>query len=109
MYERLRDGAKGFDGLAARSGTQVDLTLPNGPDRGHAEVVSGNFFQVVGLKSTLGRLLSPSDDLAKDGNPVAVLSYSFWMSHYNGSVTALNQKLLVNGYPFTVIGVVQDR
>ncbi|HEX4230888.1 MAG TPA: ABC transporter permease [Bryobacteraceae bacterium] len=108
MYGRLRDGAKGIDGLAARSGSEVDLTLPNGADRAHAEVVSGNFFPVLGLRPALGRLLAPDDDRVKDGNPVAVLSYGFWMKHYNGSAAALNQKLLVNGYPFTVVGVVQD-
>ncbi|MGC2658287.1 MAG: ABC transporter permease [Bryobacteraceae bacterium] len=108
MYERLQEGAKCFEGLAARSGASVDLTLANGPRRVRAEVVSGNFFQVLGLTAKLGRLLSPSDDQSKDGNPVAVLSYGFWMSHYSGSVAALNQKLLVNGYPFTIVGVVQN-
>lgn len=109
MYERLRSGAKGFDGLASRSGAEVDLTVRNGASRAQAEVVSGNFFEVLGLKPRLGRLLAPNDDQVKDGNPVAVLSYSYWMSHYGGNASALNQKLLVNGYPFTIVGVVQDR
>ena len=97
-----------FDGMAARSASQVALTLPNGPETAQAEVVSGNFFQVLGLMPRLGRLLAPSDDRVKDSNPVAVLSYGFWMRHYNGSADALNQKLLLNGYPFTVVGVTQE-
>lgn len=108
MYERLRDGTKSFEGMAVRSGAQVDITGPNGPDRVHAEVVSGNFFQVLGLQPRLGRLLSSSDDQMKDANPVAVLSYGYWISHYSGSASALNRKLLINGYPFTIVGVVQS-
>ncbi len=69
------------------------------------EVVSGNYFPVLGVTAALGRLFTANDDLYQGGHPVAVLSYDFWQRRFAANPGILGQKLLINGFPFTVIGV----
>src|SRR5579863_7459622 len=63
LYRRLRDSVHSFSGLAARSGTAVQLEANGQTERLGAELVSGNFFDVLGVRPALGRLLVPSDDI----------------------------------------------
>ena len=70
-----------------------------------AEIISGNYFSVLGVRAAVGRVLAPDDDTVKDGNPVAVLSYSYWTASLGGDRGVLNQTLSINGHPFTVVGV----
>jgi predicted permease len=74
---------------------------------GNGDLVSGNFFQTLGVAPALGRLLEPSDD-RRGADPVVVLSYSFWQKHYGGSSTAIGRHLQVHGETTLrrIIGVV---
>jgi predicted permease len=106
MYVALRDGATQFQGLAARSSENGQLTGESTADRIRLEIVSGNFFQILGLLPAAGRLLQPSDDLPNQvSESVAVLSYSYWVEHFGGSLSALHQVTHINGQPFTIVGV----
>jgi predicted permease len=71
------------------------------------ELVSGNYFRVLGVGAALGRVLTGSDDLYQGGHPLAVLSYGYWKSRFGGDAGILGRKIMVNGYPLTVIGVSQ--
>jgi putative ABC transport system permease protein len=73
----------------------------------NAELVSGNYFETLGIRPALGRLLVPSDDVTQGANPLAVLSFTAWQRRFGGDHDILNQTLLLNGHPFSVIGVVQ--
>jgi predicted permease len=110
MYQAFRDKNPGiFTGVASRFVTTVDVQKDKGtPNRARAELVSGNFFEVLGVGSALGRLLEPNDDLVKDGAPYVVLSYGMWMNRFGGNSSILNQTVLVNGHPMTVVGVAQQ-
>jgi predicted permease len=77
----------------------------NQPDLVGAELVSGNYFDVLSLRPALGRLFVAADDLAPDANPVVVLSFSYWQRRFGADPGILNQSILVNGHPFTVVGV----
>ncbi len=105
MYRRLQDSSQLFDGVAARSGATIQVVRESGSERGEAEIVSGNYFDVLGLRPVLGRLLSRQDDRIRGGNPVAVLTFRYWTEHFGNSAAALNQKIAVNGHPFLIIGV----
>jgi predicted permease len=109
MYQAFRDKNPGiFTGVASRFVTTVDVQKDKGtPNRARAELVSGNFFEVLGVGSAMGRLLEPKDDLVKDAAPYVVLSYGMWMSRFGGNSNILNQTILVNGHPMTVVGVAQ--
>jgi putative ABC transport system permease protein len=105
MYRDLRDKNTVFSGLLANDETQVGAVWKYQPELLSAEIVSGNYFDVLGVKSAVGRLLVPSDDVVKEGSPVVVLSYDYWKTRFNSSSDAVNQTLLINGHPFTIVGV----
>ncbi|HTV04948.1 MAG TPA: ABC transporter permease, partial [Acidobacteriaceae bacterium] len=108
MYKDLRDQTKVFSGMLAAVRTNVGLTWQNHAEDEDAEVVSGNYFQVLGLKPALGRLLTPQDDTAAGANPVMVLGYNYWRSRFAARPDVVGQTVQVNGHPFTVIGVAPE-
>jgi putative ABC transport system permease protein len=105
MYRDLRDRNSVFSGLIATDWTQVGVQWHNQPDLVAAELVSGNYFDVLGLQPALGRLFVAADDTVPDANPVVVLSFSYWQRRFGADPGILNQSILVNGHPFTVVGV----
>ena len=105
MYRDLRDRNSVFSGVIATDWTQVGVQWHNQPELVAAELVSGNYFDVLGVQPALGRLLVASDDAVADANPVVVLSFSYWQRRFGSDPSIVNQSLLVNGRPFTVLGV----
>jgi predicted permease len=107
MYKDFRDRNQVFSGVICRYALPLSLGLNGRGERLDGELVSGNYFQVLGVKAALGRLITPDDDRIPDGEPVAVLSYGFWMERFHGDPAVLGRNLLVNGRQLTVIGVSQ--
>jgi len=105
MYRDLRDRNSVFSGLTATVWTQVGVQWHNQPELVAAELVSGNYFEVLGVQPARGRLLVASDDVVPDANPVVVLSFSYWKRRFGADPTVVNQSILVNGRPFTILGV----
>src|SRR5579864_4742678 len=105
MYQALRDHNQAFSGLIARSSFPATLAYRGEAVRANAEVVTGNFFEVLGVQPALGRLLMPSDDAGPAGNPAIVLSYSYWLAHLGADPVVLNSQILMNGHPVLVVGV----
>jgi predicted permease len=105
MYKDLRDRNQVFEGILAAEKAQIAVSWHNQADNTDAEVVSGNYFQLLGLRPTLGRLFTQQDDSAKNANPVAVLSYNYWRTRFGGSPDILGQSVLINGHPFTILGI----
>ncbi len=108
MYKDLRDHNQAFADILAADRTSVGLSWHNQAENKSAEVVSGNYFQLLGLKPALGRLLTPQDDTAKNANPVLVLSYAYWKARFAASRDVVGQTMLVNGHPFTILGVAPE-
>jgi putative ABC transport system permease protein len=108
MYKELRDKNRVFSGsLACFPYVDVNVSWQGKPERANAELVSGNFFQVLGVWAVLGRVFSQEDETAAGANPVAVLSFGYWMRHFGGDSAVLNQTLDINATPLTVVGVAQ--
>jgi len=105
MYKDLRDQNRVFTDILAADKASVGVSWHNRAESKDAEVVSGNYFQLLGLKPAIGRLLTPQDDTTKNANPVAVLSYSYWRSRFAASSDVVGQTILINGHPFTILGV----
>ena len=105
MYKDLRDRNQVFSGVLAADRADVAVSWRNQAEDKDAEIVSGNYFQVLDLKPTIGRLLTPEDDTEKDANPAVVLSYSYWKSRFAGARDVVGQTLLINGHSFTILGV----
>src|ERR1700685_4197708 len=108
MYKEFRDGSKDLmDGMVARFDAPVDIGWKGTAERKNVEVVSGNYFDVLGVGTAIGRTLTAEDDKVKNVEPYVVLSYGYWQKRFGGSPAVLNQVLDVNHRPMTVVGVAQ--
>ena len=76
-------------------------------DATRGELVTGNYFDLLGVRPALGRLLTAEDSRTRGAQPVAVLSHGYWTRRFGGDPGILNQILVVNGTPLTVVGVAQ--
>ncbi|HSY89791.1 MAG TPA: ABC transporter permease, partial [Candidatus Binatus sp.] len=105
MYRDLRDRNSVFASLIATDYAAVGVQWHNQPELVGAELVSGNYFDALGIRPALGRLMVADDDRVADANPVVVLSFSYWQRRLGSDPSIVNQSILVNGRPFTVLGV----
>lgn len=105
MYKDLRDRNQVFSGMLAVMRAGAGISWHNQADSEDLEIVSGNYFDVLGLKPALGRLMTQADDTNKNANPVLVLSYDYWKTRFAADRSIAGQTVLVNGHPFTVLGV----
>jgi putative ABC transport system permease protein len=102
----LRDGAKSLAGLAEYSPWTITLQEKSAAVRVSAGLVTGNFFEVMGLSPVLGRVTRPSDD--GPGVPaVMVLTHEFWITHFGGDSSVVGKTLTLDGGSAMVIGVLQ--
>ena len=107
MFRELQAQQTPFVDLAGARMQQVSLAYNNQASTGNAHLVSGNYFSLLGVDAAFGRLLTERDDQTLGGNPVAVLSHGYWTARFGGDVAALNETVVVNGYPLTIVGVTQ--
>ncbi len=105
LYRDLRDRATVFDGVIARSSAPVSVSDGGASERAQAELVSGNLFQVLGVRPALGRVIAPADDERPGASPVVVLSSAYWTKRFGASPTVVDRKIVVNGHPMIVVGV----
>jgi predicted permease len=109
LYRDLRASDAAFSSILARGGTGVRLTWKGDTESAGADLVSGNYFQTLGVGAALGRTLAPSDEGAAGSNPVAVLSHACWSSRFGANPSILNQTVTLNGHPFVVVGVAEAK
>ena len=103
--EDWRQEVKGLSGLGALSYWTFNLGGDRLPERILGARVSGDFFELLGSRPLLGRVLAPSDDRA-DAPPVALLGYSLWQRLFAGDPEVLGRPILLNGISHTVVGVM---
>ncbi|MGH9665988.1 MAG: ABC transporter permease, partial [Bryobacteraceae bacterium] len=107
MYQDFRDTNQVFSGMFCRYGQTLSLNFQGRTEVVAGEMVSGNYFPVLGIGAAVGRVFTASDDLVQGGHPLAVLSCRYWKSRFGGDRGIVGKKIVVNGYPLTVIGVSQ--
>lgn len=107
MYRDLRDGTgEVFEGLLARVPTAVNVTAGE-TETADAELVSGNYFDVLGVRAAQGRMLTQDDDRQRLGHPVVVLTHAYWQRRFGAAAGIVGRKLDVNGKLFEVVGVAE--
>ncbi len=105
MYKGLRDHNSVFSGVLARYNFSASVASHGQTDRASGELVSGNYFEVLGVEPAVGRVFSQDDDRVPGAQPVVVLSHSYWTRHFGGDPSVLNKVLLINNVEMTVVGV----
>jgi predicted permease len=104
-YVDLREHQTPFDGLMAWGAITASVNRDGQTDLVAGVIVTGNYFQVLGVGPALGRLLAPSDDQVPGGHPVAVISHGLWQRRFGGQPDVIGREVLLNGSRFTVVGV----
>jgi predicted permease len=105
LCRELHEQQQVFDGAFCRYPTGVNLSTGQAHEPVDAEIVSGSYFSVLGVRPAMGRLLDPSDDLEPGARPVVVLSYNYWRNHLGSEPDVVGRPVRVNDYPMTVIGI----
>lgn len=116
-YVDLKSDANVFTDVAAYHATDADISeWPSSvspastgthPYSRSVTFVSGNYFALLGGKTTIGRTFGRDEDVVPGAHPVMVLSYAFWQSHLGADASVLGRTMAVNGQPFTVIGITK--
>ncbi len=108
LYKGLAKNTAVFNGVIARYPFEASIASHGQTERGSGELVTGNYFDMLGVRPVLGRVLSPADDDVQGAHPVLVLSHSYWTRHFDGDSGVLNQAILVNNAEMTIVGVAQS-
>ena len=105
MYRELRDKNAVFSGMIAQAGVEMNASYAGQSEKARGEVVTGNYFETLGVQPWRGRLFSQADDRIPGAHPVAVLSYEYWQRRFGGDPGIVGGKLILNNRPMTVIGI----
>ena len=105
-YRDFRDRNSVLTGLAGIGFVPASIGQRGNSQRMWGFTVTGNYFQVMGVKPLAGRLLQPEDDRIRGGHPVMVLSYTGWQKRFGGDPNIVGAKVQVNGLDYTVLGIV---
>ena len=110
MFRGLESGSRQvLEGMLARYNTTATMAVGRQSERVFAELVSGDYFRLLGVNAPLGRTLGPEDDRTPGGHPVVVLSHGFWQRRFGGDPGVLNQDIRINGHAMTIVGVAAPR
>ncbi len=105
MYRELQKRADPLSEVLARRPVETSVTIEGQTERLAAELVSGNYFSMLGVPPAIGRVFSSQeDDRTFQGHPVVVISHEYWMRRFAGAPSAVGTKILVNNYPMTIVG-----
>jgi predicted permease len=105
MYRDFRDQNSVFDGVLARFPAPLTLITNGQAERVDGELVSGNYFDVLGVRAHIGRTFTQDDDRTPGGHPVVMLAHSYWARRFDRDPGVLNRSITLNGQPMTVVGV----
>jgi predicted permease len=110
-YLALRDQSNAFSGILAveSGGSEREEVSWDGGDREtvHTKLVTGNYFHILGVGASRGRLYSSEEDLPLNAHPEAVLSYGYWQKRFGVDPSVVGRTLVLHGHAFTVVGVTQ--
>ena len=105
-YRRLRREQPFFRELAAYADSvRLSVSVDGNAESTMGQMVSGDYYEVLGVPPAAGRLFTPEDDRVPGGHPVAVISYAYWQRRFGGAASAVGKKVLISGSPFTIVGV----
>jgi predicted permease len=106
MYQDFQQRAEPLSEVLCRRLVPASVSVDNQTERLTAEVVSGNYFSMLGVPAAIGRVFnSKEDDQNYNAHPVVVLSYAYWESRFARDASVVGRKILVNDYPMTIVGV----
>jgi len=104
-YIDYRDNNQVFDGLTAFGSISVSMGNDERAELVNGQIVTGNFFDLLGVQASLGRTFLAEEDQVPNTHPVAVISHSLWQQRFGAQPEVIGHQVNLNGRPFTIIGV----
>ena len=109
IYKDYQKRAAPLSEVLCRRIMPASVSIDNRTERLQTELVSGNYFTMLGVRPAAGRVFnSNEDDQVYQGHPVVVLSYDYWTSRFARDPKVIGKKVLVNNYPMTIVGVSEE-
>lgn len=108
-YVAFRDRNQSFSGLVLYVPQPLSLNVDGVNERTFGEIVSGNYFSVLGLRPALGRGFLPEEDRKPGAAAVTVISHKFWQTRFGGDAAIVGRNIKLNGQPFTIVGVAPEK
>lgn len=108
-YRDFRDRNRVFSSLAAHRFYAMSLTRNGRGQRLWGYVVTGNYFDTLGEKAFLGRVLQPADDRQDHAGAVAVISYGCWRRRFGADPGVVGSHAVIGGHSYTIVGVARPR
>jgi putative ABC transport system permease protein len=105
LFARLRDRLTSISGSLAVMSAEEPIAINGNEDMESAELVSGGYFGVLGVRAAAGRLLDAADDADAPAAPAAVISDAYWQRQFGRSASAIGRSFTILGRPFTIVGV----
>ena len=106
MYQDFQSRAEPFSEVLCRRVTEASVSIEGATERVRAELVSGNYFSMLGVQPALGRVFnSQQDDQVHNGHPVVVLSHDYWVRRFGRDPNIVGRTIRVNDHPMTIVGV----
>ncbi len=96
-----------FSGMFSRRATAMVVSVNGQSERVPGELVSGTYFQVLGVGAAIGRVITQDDDRERHASPITVLSYDYWRNRFGGDPTVIGKSITVNNHTLTIVGVSQ--
>ncbi len=109
LYKDFRDSSQVFSDVFCRHARALAVGYAGQTERVQGELVSGNYFQALGVGAAVGRTFTPEDDRTPSGHPLAVLSYDYWMNRFEGKPDVVGKTLVVNNHTLTIVGLTEKR
>ena len=106
-YQDIRGHNQVFAEMMCQRQQDFTVSISSEAEAVRGELVSGSYFPLLGVQPALGRLLEGKDTLNVGTDPVVVLSYSYWMSHFGGDRQVIGRTIRVDKYPLTIVGVAR--
>src|SRR5437763_5469229 len=107
MYLDFKEHNQVFTDMFCRFPYSLSLTFNGQTERVRGELVSGTYFPVLRVGAAIGRTFTPDEDRTPGGHPLAMLSYAYWKTRFNGDPGIVGKTIVVNSHNMTVIGVAQ--
>ena len=107
-FFRQLEEAHTLEQAVARASFEPNVEAGDAAERVSGEMVSGEYFRLLGVRPSLGRLLTQDDNRIPGGHPVAVLSYGYWQRRFGGDAQVVGRPIRVNTHPMTIVGVTPE-
>jgi predicted permease len=107
-FKDFRDRVTLMD-VVAQDDQTFNIAVDEGAERAWGGLVSGNYFDMMGVNAAAGRLFTAQDDVTPGGHPVVVISYAYWQHRFAGDPSVVGKQVTINNTPMTIIGVAPER